>query len=339
MLMLCLPKFTSDDVVSSNQPLTHDNIPGHAGSGSLVCNGYLRRFYFTTVHLNYLIIDFIEDSQGTLLSKLWTTSAHEQRRRWNFFKDLSRVMLTLARIPFELIGSLTIDDAGYIQLKNRPLTFRLHQMENEGIPLAIKRDFTYSCTKHYFSDLLSCHESRIRHQNNSIIHLEDGETKLSCLAAIRALISHVINHNLENGPFVLTLTDIHPNNVFVDKDWNITCLIDLEWACVRPLEMILPPIWLTGKRVDEMPRGDILDAYNHLLKEFFICFEEEERKAFNQKVSLLAMKSIRDCWHNGKIWYFHALDNPKVLVNLFFQHIRQHFSNSCGKDMDFCSKA
>ena len=285
-------------------------------------------------------MDYIEPSEGTLLSKLWSSSNKEQRRRSNFFRDLSRVMLTLAQIPFELIGSLTINDAGLLQLKNRPLTFRLHQMENKGIPLNIKRELTYSCAEQYFSDLLSCHDSRIRHQDNSIIDLEDGEVQLSCLAAIRALMPHFINHKLRNGPFVFTLTDIHPNNVFVDEEWNITYLIDLEWACIKPVEMVLPPIWLIGKRVDEMPKGNILCAYNLILREFFTCFEEEEkRQASHQAVSLLSARLMKDCWSNGKVWFFHALDNPKVLANLFHQHIRQEFLSSCNIKMDFCTRA
>jgi hypothetical protein len=31
-----------------------------------------------------------------------------------------------------------------------------------------------------------------------------------------------------HGPFPLQLTDLHASNIFVDEDWNITCLIDLE---------------------------------------------------------------------------------------------------------------
>ena len=44
-------------------------------------------------------------------------------------------------------------------------------------------------------------------------------------------------------PFVFTLTDMHPNSTFVDANWHIKSLIDLEWSCVRPIEMmLLPPV-------------------------------------------------------------------------------------------------
>lgn len=33
------------------------------------------------------------------------------------------------------------------------------------------------------------------------------------------------------------------------KDWRVTCLVDLEWACSRPIEMVEPPYWLTNKRI------------------------------------------------------------------------------------------
>ncbi|KAF2804498.1 uncharacterized protein BDZ99DRAFT_397976, partial [Mytilinidion resinicola] len=84
--------------------------------------------------------------------------------------------------------SLTIDDRGFLLLSNRPLTFRLHQLENKGIPIDIRRPTTYAPVEAYFLDLLSCHDRRIQHQANSIRDQSDGETQLSVPAAMRALL-------------------------------------------------------------------------------------------------------------------------------------------------------
>jgi hypothetical protein len=35
----------------------------------------------------------------------------------------------------------------------------------------------------------------------------------------------------EHAHFLYRLTDLHPSNIFVDSDWNIKYVIDLEWAC------------------------------------------------------------------------------------------------------------
>jgi hypothetical protein len=42
------------------------------------------------------------------------------------------------------------------------------------------------------------------------------------------------------------LTDLHGPNIFVDQDWHIKHIIDLEWACSLPIEMLGPPYWMTG---------------------------------------------------------------------------------------------
>lgn len=77
------------------------------------------------------------------------------------------------------------------------------------------------------------------------------------------------------GPFFFNLIDAHPNNIFVDANWRMKCLIDLECACVRPVEMLLGPVWLTGNRVNQLAPGEDLDAYQVMLEEFFDAFDQE----------------------------------------------------------------
>lgn len=37
---------------------------------------------------------------------------------------------------------------------------------------------------------------------------------------------------------MFTLTDLHQSNIFVDNDWHITAIVDLEWACSRPIKAV-----------------------------------------------------------------------------------------------------
>lgn len=185
-------------------------------------------------------------------------------------------MLSLNRFPFQRIGSLTVDDYGVCSLANRPLTCTLQQLENAGIPTDIPRDQTYSAVDTYLSDILACHDSRVRHMRNSIHDTSDGEEQLSALTMMRALLRCFTDRDLRYGPFNLMLTDIHQSNIFVDNDWNIKAMIDLEWACARPVEMQHPPYWLTGCSLDDLG-GDKLIAYSAMHAEFLAAFEKEER--------------------------------------------------------------
>ena len=258
-----------------------------------------------------------------MLSESWETLRHDQDRRANLFRDLSRIILSLDRFPFPRIGSLTIDDHGVSSLTNRPLTCILQQLENFGIPTDIPRDLTYSTVDVYLSDILAYHDNRMRHMPNSIHNTSDGQEQLSALTMMRALLRHFTNRDLRYGPFVLTLTDIHQSNIFVDSNWHITAMIDLEWACARPIEMQHPPYWLTSCSLDGLD-GEHLKAYSSVHLEFLEAFETEERSL--GKADIPYTRIMRKGWEIGSYWYLSALDCPNGLYNLYITHIRRRFA-------------
>lgn len=92
----------------------------------------------------YLLIEYIEEEQGEMLSNIWPEKQVDPKLRANFFRDLSRILLRITRIPLPTIGSFIIDHGGFLRLTNRPLSFEIQDLENEGIPTDIARDYTYS---------------------------------------------------------------------------------------------------------------------------------------------------------------------------------------------------
>ncbi|RAK96044.1 uncharacterized protein BO80DRAFT_449641 [Aspergillus ibericus CBS 121593] len=120
----------------------------------------------------------------------------------------------------------------------------------------------------------------------------------------------------------------HQSNVFVDNDWNITCVIDLEWACSLPAETLQPPYWLTGRSVDGLTDG-YLEEFRQAHEEFVNIFEEEESSVppINDDRSFRA-NLMRTGWQIGTFWYLQALDSPKGLYHLFEQHIHPIFVSS-----------
>lgn len=133
-------------------------------------------------------MDYIEDSDGKMLSESWEELHHDPNRRTTLFRDMSRIILALGQSPMPRIGSLTIDNRGILSLTNRPLTCQLQIMENEGIPANIDRNLTYSSTSTYLFDLLEYHDSRIRYQPNSIRDEFDGRAQMATLTLMRALL-------------------------------------------------------------------------------------------------------------------------------------------------------
>jgi hypothetical protein len=89
---------------------------------------------------------------------------------------------------------------------------------------------------------------------------------------MRTIYPEFFDRNLRSGPFVPTLTDLHPSNLLVGDDWHIKRLHDLEWTCIRPIEMQHPPYWLTYEAVDRIDEVE----YSELSDEFINVLEEEE---------------------------------------------------------------
>lgn len=273
----------------------------------------------------YLLLDYVN---GRMLSETWDTLREDHSRRTTLFRDISQAMLSLARFQFPRIGSLTMDNSGVISLRNRPLTLYLHQLENAAIPTNLPRHLTYTTSDTYLLDILACHDNRMRYRPNTILDYSDGQSQLSALTIMRALLPHFTKRERRHGSFSLMLTDLHPSNIIVDENWHITCLLDLEWACSRPTEMLHPPHWLTGRAIDQIS-GEHLIAYSERHDEFMTEFEKEER-AYDTSTPFADM--MRAGWKTGNFWYFNALESFSGLYTLFLQHIQPMYGETAAKD-------
>ncbi|RDW71783.1 hypothetical protein BP5796_07817 [Coleophoma crateriformis] len=286
---------------------------------------YVRERRLSILEHGYLITNYIEPSDAKTLSETWSEFCQSQKMMTNLFKDLSRIILSLSQRPLPCIGSWTMDDAGWLTLTNRPFIHQLQFLENEGIPTNIPRDLTYTNTDVFYADLFDCHDSRIRVQPNSIANEKDGQAQMANLFMMRGLLSHFTDRSLRHGPFVFNLTDLHGSNIFVDEDWHVRYVIDLEWACSLPVEMLSPPYWITSRPVDEL-EGEELPIFEAAYHDFTNIFEEEEKNCPPMFGSSTCRTDImRRGWKIGNFWYFHALKSPIGLFNLFRQHVQPVF--------------
>ncbi|OAL33345.1 hypothetical protein AYO20_07356 [Fonsecaea nubica] len=278
---------------------------------------------FDSLGSGYLLIDYIEKNEGEMLSYTWNERYQEEGLRRNLFRNLSRILLNIAQVPLPRIGSFTVDNNGFLHLGNRPLSPVMHQLENEQIPVDIPRHLTYTSADSYVIDILNCvHDSRLRHQPNGVSDTGDCIYQMSALAAMKATLSLFLRRDLRHGPFVFSLTDLHPSNIFVDENWNITCLIDLEWAFSCPVEMIHPPRWLANQAIDQMDEK----KYDPLRREFLDVFEKTEQELSIQPPHRLSVV-MKQAWKMGTFWYTLALRSPMGLARVFYDHIQPILAN------------
>ncbi|EEH07534.1 conserved hypothetical protein [Histoplasma capsulatum G186AR] len=275
--------------------------------------------------IGYLLIEYIEEAKGKMLSNTWLEKQDDMKLRSNLYRDLSRIFLSLANTPLPKIGSFVIDNNGFLRLANRPLSLGIQELENEEIPTCMPRDYTYSTVDSYVVDTLSFHDNRLQHQPNAINDVGDYIYQSSALVAMRAIFPLFFRRDLRRGPFTFMLTDLHQSNIFVDEAWHITSLVDIEWGCSLPVEMLQPPHWLTNKGVDQI----VTEEYNKARMEFMNILADEEERGDGASNTMKLSTVMNQAWEMGTFWYSLALSSPTGLFALFGKKLQPQLTEKC----------
>ncbi|KAK3315789.1 hypothetical protein B0H66DRAFT_575943 [Apodospora peruviana] len=261
----------------------------------------LRRYLrYTTVLSRYM------------LSNTWDTERENPVKRHTLLQGLALLFVSLARIPQPRIGSFQFNDDCTISLSNRPLSCSLMLWEN-------KRDCTYPCAEPYVSDLITCQDNMFLSDPNAAFDDEDCRGHMAARSLVRLLSHRFINREHRYGLFPLQLTDVNRSNIYVDKDWNITCLIDLEWICALPMESLLVPYWLSGHAINKISEPE----FDKIQQEFIHAVEEEERNRIPVGGGFLA-RIMEENRYSGASWLWTAVYSS-AMYSLVWKHIYPRF--------------
>jgi Ser/Thr protein kinase RdoA (MazF antagonist) len=125
-----------------------------------------------------------------------------------------------------------------------------------------------------------------------------------------------------DGPFILQHTDIHASNIFVDEDWNITAVIDMEFVCVLPPQMLEIPYWLSVDYIDDVVEN--MDNYTKTYEAFMQILDEEQRQMPLRHAISIATE-IRNAWCSGAHWFYHCLTSVNATPSIVEDHIYPRF--------------
>ncbi|KAK3375531.1 hypothetical protein B0T24DRAFT_202357 [Lasiosphaeria ovina] len=294
----------------------------------------------TGLHLPtaYVLLEHIGPDIGRMLSDTWAEHRRDPARRRRLFGGMARIMLSLARVPLPRIGSFRFSPDGTVTLADRPLVCCVAILENDGAPRTMPRDETYACAEPFVADMLALHDGSLLTNRNAVYDAADCRSQMTARAMLRTLSHHYVTRERRRGPFRLQLTDFHASNIFVDNDWNVTCLIDLEWICALPAEMIAVPYWLTGQGIDQLV-GDDLAEFDQVRREFMDVLEEEEAivaPALGRPPALAPI--MRESWDSGTVWFWRCLTSVNAMISLVDDHISPRFYPLSFKVEDVFSK-
>lgn len=245
-------------------------------------------------------------------------------RMQNLSRGISRLMLSLARKTQSCIGSLRLNDDGSTTLSSRPILCTNSILESEGAPRTVDR--TYATVGSFIDDMIRFRDEAFRAQPNAVNDEEDCHLQMLHMVLLR-LLKHQFVDSQSEGPFVLQLTDLNPSNIFVDDQWNIVALIDLEFICALPPSMINVPYWLTVDAIDEVI--DHMDAFSKMHEAFIDCFRDEEgRIASNVQLA----SSIQEAWKTSSCWFYRCLTSINGMACCLEDHIYEKFGVKLSMD-------
>ncbi|TQN64691.1 hypothetical protein CSHISOI_10738 [Colletotrichum shisoi] len=222
----------------------------------------------------HMLLEYIGPDIGHMLSNTWDAEREDIDKRHNLVQGLAHLLVSLARIPQPRIGSFQFNTDCTISLSNRPLTCSLMLWENASMPRTIQRGSTYPCSDPYVMDLIACQDNVFLSDPNAAYDDEDCRGHMAARSLVRLLSHRFVRPEHRYGPFPLQLTDVNRSNIYVDRDWNITGLIDLEWICALPVEALTVPYWLTGQALNQINETE----FSKIQQDFIYAVEVEERK-------------------------------------------------------------
>ncbi|CZS86089.1 unnamed protein product [Fusarium graminearum] len=293
-----------------------------------VLSDYVRDKAAPAVGTAYMLLEYIGPETGEMLSLTWFDHWSDTARRKNLFAGMSRIMLSLARVPQQKIGSFrfnTLDCT--IALSNRPLMCSLAIFEQQGTPRTIRQDQVYQNTDSFVSDMLTLHDNHLIHNPHAVRDEEDAEERITLRTLLRVLAHFFVLPERRSGPYLLQLTDFHQSNIFVDKEWNVTCMIDLEWICALPVEMMRVPFWLTNRRFERIV--DHYEDFDDARKEFLSSMDQElEHVEVEHDIQIT--RTMRQSWDSKGVWYWACIESTNGWLFALEDHIIPMFSSVKG---------
>jgi hypothetical protein len=298
---------------------------------------HLHGYGFSQTHhsgLTFMLISYIH---GDPLSNFNLTTL-DPTLRSHLYTQLADIFIQLRHCEFPHIGSLTLDpadDQTPIFARNRPLSIDINDHEVGGLNAASiigpNRIFTTAIDYIYIQTQLVFNQ--FEKQQNSIYYESDARYHLYGLHQFRSMLMGWLKREYNEGPFILKHGDFRRSNILVDQDMNITAVLDWEWSRTVPVQMFVPPTWLTGSDIH-----GVLGIWSILYMEDLAMFrdvvkaKEEEIHRQGRGGEKIPLSKLWDGIHKSDNFFIaHALLRLDVLGDVYWDGLDRHYF---GKDAE-----
>ncbi|KAG6006790.1 hypothetical protein E4U21_006681 [Claviceps maximensis] len=280
-----------------------------------ILSHHLTRSRYTPKHIpaqlptEYMLLEHIGPDIGEMLSNTWAAHRNDPSRRKRLFRGLARIIISLSRVSQPRIGSFEFRD-------DCTVTSFLRLDRNTG-----------GSTEPFVADVITLHDNHFYSNQSAVDDEDDCRNQMAVRALLRTVSHQYVRKECRNGPFLLQLTDMHQSNIFVAEDWEVACLLDLEWLCALPPEALSAPYWLTNQDNSDLvdnDEGQNLTEYNNIRQEFMQALIEEESKT---TIAWPLTSIMENMWQSGGTWFWYSLRSVNAAYYLLDDHVCPRFSS------------
>ncbi|KAI2463258.1 hypothetical protein F4781DRAFT_417242 [Annulohypoxylon bovei var. microspora] len=210
----------------------------------------------------------------------WESATEQQGRK--VMEQLARIFIELRKYPFDLLGSLDHPDDSHIGAFARESLTDFVQSEMR--------------TMGPFTSLEECYKSSLRLILDQIIRQEIYSEQAVDAYLIHRFLLDLVPHILPSSAqkdekYYLKHADDKGDHILVDEDFNITGVIDWEWAHTAPLSHAFnSPMGL-------LPLADFYKGANHL---------GDDEITFARILEEKGHQDLADCVWNGRLHHIFA---------------------------------
>ncbi|KAI1935948.1 hypothetical protein LOZ66_004865 [Ophidiomyces ophidiicola] len=186
--------------------------------------------------------------------------------RCQLFRNVCEVYFQLFPHKFSHVGAFTLDsaDENWVFELNRPLSMFLNDQALAGYNLCsqIPPDRIFQSTIDY---VFMIHRALLMDFDlgkDTVYNEWDVRSYLFALHSCCQWLMEWVKTDYNHGPFILMHGDLRSSNILVDDRLNIMSVLDWEWSHTIPVQMFVPPPWLTGLEL-----LGVLDGINRLIYE------------------------------------------------------------------------
>jgi hypothetical protein len=280
----------------------------------------------------FMILEYIE---GSPLFKINLSTLTEEEQM-GLYSQLASIFIQLRQQEFDGIGSLTspVNDSGNFALAG-PLSVDVNAQQVGGLNACdlIPLVGAFASTKEYVSALTAVIFNRFYSKRDSVFDEKDARMELYGLYQFRQLSEGWIKPNYNNGPFVLNHCDFSPSNIIVNGGLEIVAVLDWEWSCIVPIQLFLPPSWLTGYDVNGLEGRE--GCLEQMLSRFKSAVRQMELKQGSEVDKTPRIPPLSEFWEHMTIKdYFigHALLRTQYAGDIFWSHLLE--TEDIDKDVD-----